>query len=422
MAFNFKQIWSTVDKKTLTLFGGIAFGLWIMMIGIFFMTMQSYDILPQEDTEELFEDTKLNLKEDGEFSVIPELEDFTPEFQENTKIPASENLYAHKELMELYLKRGNYSRSSNHLELIEKYFKNDSAFLEKSVELFHALGQFNKAQVKAVEALKFDPENIKLQNIEIRSLYRMGSVNEAMTLALERLKKNPTNLELLTTLGMMEIESKSGVAGNSRYLKKALKINPKYVPALYQIARKHKLEGNYSDSRAVLLRAIKLEPANAKLHGHLGAVYYYLNRDNLALKKYETALILNPLDFNTWYNLGELQLARSYIEKSKEKKMAKRLSAFESYQKAIELYPSHEKANFRIGVLLAVNLQFKEAIQHFMVVRAQSEDVRVLLQIASAYEHLGQLQIASEYLTKAFQIDPTHKVVIHKLKLLSTTS
>jgi len=54
------------------------------------------------------------------------------------------------------------------------------------------------------------------------------------------------------------------------------------------------------------LRILDIEPLNAKTHARLGMVYYYLDEPEMAKKSYTTALALNPNDYNTHYNLGEL--------------------------------------------------------------------------------------------------------------------
>ncbi len=417
-----KNLWSQVEKRTLIIVGSGAVAVWLLMVGLFWLTLKMAPPVPSEPEMN-------NIMAEMDPQVLEETEagetssDFSPQFREGDNYPPTEDLYAHRELMELYLKKGSYSRSSAHLKQIEKYFKNDPEFAQKSAEISLALGKYESSLEKAREALKENPESVDLKDIELHSMYRLGQVNNALALGEQFLKQHPNDLKLLTTLGMMEIESRQGQAGNARYLKKALNKNPKYVPALYQMGRKHKLEGNYADAKSVFKKAIQEDPANGKLRGQMGMVHYYLNEDKLAEKEYRMALHLNPQDFNTWYNLGELLLARSYNSKNNTKQKENRREAFESYQSALEFYPQHRMANFRVGVLLNGNNQFKEAIPHFnIVLDLDPEDLKTLLQIAAAYEHLSDKSSAQEYLQRAFQIDPTHKLVIHKLRQLSGTS
>ncbi|MBF0429896.1 MAG: hypothetical protein HQK83_01350 [Fibrobacteria bacterium] len=421
------EIWSKTDKRTIKLFAIVAFLTYILFFFVFIAYFRWNDTTQEQLTAEAFtQDDSLpkSSSSDTEGTQLStSRENFEPEFIQSKDIATGETALAHKKLMEIYFKNGKLFESYKHSQYITDTYESDSNFLRQITEINLGLGEYKTALEKARAALSFNPDNTEIQAIEIQALYRTGEVNNSLELGESYLKKSPQSLELLTALGTINIETKTRKAGNAKYLQEALTINPNYVPALSQMGRKHKLEGNYADALSYFKKCVKLDPINPKVRGHLGAVYYYLNKDKLAKKEYETALFLNPKDFNTWYNLGELIMSGSYYENTIHKKRELQREAFKAYQNAITHNPSHIKANFRIGVLLNSNRQFKEAIRYLSkVIELDQDHVRAHIQIAAAFEHLKLLEDAVFHLKKAFKLDPNNKTVLYKLKVLPATS
>ena len=125
-------------------------------------------------------------------------------------------------------------------------------------------------------------------------------------------------------------------------------------------------------------------------------VYYYLSKPDLAKASYQTALAINPDDFNTRYNLGELYY--SLINDT--------ALSLEEYKKAVTQYPGHVEANFKIGLICMRNGMLKEAIRYFeQAVKNDQNNTRILLQLAVAYEKLELLDKAKETYHRILSID-----------------
>jgi tetratricopeptide (TPR) repeat protein len=138
-------------------------------------------------------------------------------------------------------------------------------------------------------------------------------------------------------------------------------------------------------------------------------VYYYEFNAEQALKSYQTALALNPYDYNTRYNLGELY--RTHLE-DKE-------NALREFVAAIELNPKHSEANYRAGLICAGNGMMKEAIRYFEAsLQNNRQNPRRLLQLAAAYERIGDKATALSIYHEITDIDPLHSVAIQKIRFL----
>jgi tetratricopeptide (TPR) repeat protein len=197
----------------------------------------------------------------------------------------------------------------------------------------------------------------------------------------------------------------------------ALKLKPDYAPALYLQGRKSQMEGNYKDAELAFRKVIKQEPQNAKAHGQLGMALYHMGREKDAEKEYRAELAMNPEDYNTWYNLGELQLSYATKEIFPKQIQGFRAEAMECFLKSLEINPDLAEAHFRVGVLLNGNGQYKEAIRHLEAsLRADSHHVPTLVQLSLAFEYLKQPEKARAYMAKAYELDPLNKVVLFKLK------
>lgn len=336
--------------------------------------------------------------------------------------PATEDeRKAFRELAEIHASQGNLEKALYPLRKLMQEPTQDVALLSLATEVFLGTGNYQEALTAARKALRHAaPGRIDLRVAIILSQYRLGQVNQAFKTAEAALKEHPKDLDLLTTLGTMEIEMGPAHPQYGDALTKALKIKPGHVPALYQMGRKAQLEGDYKDAETLFRKVLKKEPKHAKAHGQLGTALYHLRKDRDAAKEFKAALALNRKDYNTWFNLGELNLSQAAREKSPRRIRQLRAEAMAAYLKAVEWNPSHAEAHFRIGVILNGNGQFKEAIRHLEASRKiDVHHVPTLLQLAVAYENLKHPDRAKACLEQALKLDPMDKIVQFKLKQMT---
>ncbi len=334
---------------------------------------------------------------------------------------STEERDALRELAEIHVSRGDLQKALRPLRRLLAEPTQDAALLSLGAEAFHGTGNFREALESARKALRFAaPGRVDLEVIAILSQYRLGQVEAAFRSAEAALKRHHEDVHLLTAVGTMEIEMGPAHPRFGKSLEKALKIKPGHVPALYQLGRKSQLQGDYKDAETLFRKVVKKEPGNAKAHGQLGTALYHLRKEAEARKEFQAALALNPKDYNTWYNLGELCLARAAREKSAEKIRQWRAEAMGAYLKSVEWNPDHAEAHFRIGVLLNGNGQFKEAIRHLEAARkVDGSHVPTWVQLAVAYENLKRPERAKACLEKALELDPRDKIVQFKLRQMT---
>jgi len=198
------------------------------------------------------------------------------------------------------------------------------------------------------------------------------------------------------------------------YLRKSLTIDSTNLETLYQMARFYMNtpsdnNENLHIARNYLFKITALNPLHAKAHSRLGMIYYYLSEPELAIKSFKISLALNPYDYNTEYNLGEVYYTmRKNIEK-----------ALACYQKTIQLKPSHAQAHFRIGEIALKNGMNNEAIRHFELSRNQERGSESLLfQLAIAYERKNIYDQARTIYKTILEKDALNAVARQKLNQL----
>lgn len=331
--------------------------------------------------------------------------------------PTPEEAAALRQVAELRFASGNMEQAVTPLRRVMKAPGQDPDLLAMAAEVFLATGNYPEAADAAGKLLSIRPDDMRAKVQAVEADYRSGHVEKAFAAAAAVIKEHPGELAMLTTLGTMEVEMGPGRPGYGRSLAAVLKLKPDYPPALYLKGRKAQLEGNYKDAETVFRKLLKIQPDNAKAHGQLGMALYHLGVRPEAEKEFRRELDMNPRDYNTWFNLGELKMADAADELYPTVIRTLRAEAMEAYLKAIELNPDHAEAQYRVGVLLNGNGQFKEAIRHLRAaLKRDARHVPTLVQLALAYENLKQPEQARAYLTKAFELDPLNKVVLFKLR------
>jgi tetratricopeptide (TPR) repeat protein len=335
-------------------------------------------------------------------------------------IPTPEEQDALRQLAEIHYTRGDLEKAVDPLQRLLLAPKRDLALLVMATQVFLGTGFYREADEAARQGLRLAPDRSDLEVAAVTAEYRMGKVDAALKEARDHLREHPAGIDMLVALGTMEVEMGPAYPDYGKSLQAALKLKPAYVPALYLSGRKAQLEGNYRDAEIAFAKAIKLEPRHAKAHGQLGMALYHLHKEVAAETEYRKALALNPKDYNTWFNLGEVNLSFASREAKPAAIKSLRQQAMESYLKAVELNPQHAEAHFRIGVLLNGNGEFKEAVIHLEAAKKlDGSHVPTLLQLAIAYESLKRPDQARACLQKALELDPLDKVVQLKLKKLT---
>ena len=291
-----------------------------------------------------------------------------------------------------------------------------------SVGILYLFGMYRDRECRALQGASYPLYGL--------ALFHTGQHGRSIEVLDQAIEMYPDAADAVCYRGQVEGATKAGSRSAEDYFRRALQLRPGYAEALYQWARfAMNRDGSTKDdldsARVRLTHVLEMEPLNSKAHSRLGMLYYYLGHLDLAEKSYRTALALNPADYNTRYNLGELYCTKVWNNKELPETTQRELrrKAMEQFKLALDLDSSHAEAHFKIGLLSLENNMDNAAVLHLEKARVLAPaNIRFLLQLGVAYEKKKQPDQALSVYNEILDIDPVNEVAQQKVRLLSNTN
>jgi protein O-GlcNAc transferase len=151
------------------------------------------------------------------------------------------------------------------------------------------------------------------------------------------------------------------------------------------------------------LRAVKLEPKNAKAWHLLGICAFQQNLLAKAIKHYQQALSFQPGQAEVWNNLGIAQKTLSRLD-----------DALHSFQQALLIRPEYAEAAFNMGLLFEAKGDLPNAVSSYRrVLQWQPNAVNSLTNLGNLLRKLAKLDEAAACLNKADQIERSASTLLN---------
>ncbi len=352
----------------------------------------------------------------------PEVPDFAEPLLMQ-KIPKAEVSFeedfderAHLQLMRQNASQYNYTMAYRHGARIIAYLL---ASKELTAEWGHILLEAGKPE-EAVpilqEAMSQDSANSKIAIDLAYAMLRSGDANGAIELLDHAIATGKDlNLTVAKAAVIGEHPDTTKRAAAELIFKSVLKSKQPPPDASYQYGRFLMQRGDFQNSRIHLENATKANPNEPRYIARLGMAEFYLKQDSKAEVLYKKALQMNPYDYNTWFNLGELYLSIANESTHSLEVRQKTHNAFRAYLKAVENDSLNAGAHYRIGLILNGNADYRGAIRHLDIALEKfSRSTPVMQQLSSAYIQLGDTAQAIDYLEKILEIDPFDRIAANE--------
>ncbi len=179
-------------------------------------------------------------------------------------------------------------------------------------------GQTDEAIAEFQTALKIDPANAEQRN------------NAQLALPDVTAQRMKTDYALFhNALGLALSQNGQDNAALAQY-QEALKLNPHYAQASYNLANALLKAGQTDEAMAQFQNAFKLDPGNAKAHNNLGTALRKMGRTDEAIAQYREALGIDPTYTPAYYNLGNALYQKGQIAE-----------AIGEYQAALKTQPGN---------------------------------------------------------------------------------
>ena len=221
---------------------------------------------------------------------------------------------------------------------------------------------------------------------------------QAQETSLEESKKIEFEFYFIEGLKQMMIGS---TADAIQYFNNCLQINPKSAAVMYELAKIHVMNGDYSSARLMLINAKSISPDN-KWYNQLLAQLYQNNKEyNEASKIYTELISQNPENpENYYFKAINLTSAEKYDE------------AIKTYNQIEAKFGFNEQINVARQQLYRASGKKKEAYAEIEKLIKQSPSTTEYYGImADMYKLDGDEEKALEYYNKILEIDPNNGFV-----------
>lgn len=206
------------------------------------------------------------------------------------------------------------------------------------------------------------------------------------------------------SMGMNRVSGKNYPDALS-FFKRAIEVDPGYMPAQVEAGSVQLRMGNPAAALAHAREALLREPRNGDALYLAGTVADTLGRSQDAVAYFERAIAVNPKGTSLQYNLG---LAYAKMKRYREAETA--------FRKAIALGPRDAESYNSLSRLLIELSRFEEAVSAADESLSRNPDlVWAHFNRAWAMEKLGRLHEAAAGYENALKLDPTLEEVREKL-------
>jgi uncharacterized protein (TIGR02466 family) len=296
----------------------------------------------------------------------------------------------------------------------------------------HQSGKYQEVIKRSKSLLKDLPNEIFLWNILGASHEQLNNLVEAQSSYERAVEINNQVPEILFNLGAIKFNL-NDIEGALKNYDKALNLKSDFVEVFFNKGILFQHLGKFEEALVEYQKAINLQPGFYEVLNNIGSVYQQIGDLEKAIQVYEKSLTISS-NARTHFNLaGALRnkglLKASIAEYEKAISMEPKNPEFFSdigdalwhdgevakarqfLEKAVEIDPLHEKANYQLAIFYYDNHLLKEAIPHFKKAKLYDSESRALYCLYK----LEEFKEFEKYLKKAIG-------KIHSSPLLSTLS
>lgn len=180
-------------------------------------------------------------------------------------------------------------------------------------------------------------------------------------------------------------------------LQTAIRQQPNYLPAHYELARAYWIKGDFASAENELKRIIQLDPKDERSYFSLGMAYLEDKHPQPARESFTQLLRLNPNSADAHFGLAEVS--------SMEKKYPE---ALEEYKLTAKLDSDYDGVYQEMGLVQAKLKLYDDAIASFLKQQKNGDNPENENALAAAYAAKGMHSEAAEASQRAKQFQDQH--------------
>ncbi|MEE8370919.1 MAG: tetratricopeptide repeat protein [Sphingomonadales bacterium] len=243
----------------------------------------------------------------------------------------------------------------------------------------HQEGRFEEAAAAYRSLLKRRPKNLPALINLGQALRRMGQEDEALACYHRAAALPGAGYEVWYNLGNLQLDRRDYPA-SERSFGRALKLAPKFAPAIFQLGCVFRDQGKYDLALEQYQSAALVDPSLGKAQMNAGNMLRALGRLDEALRCHKRALALAPESWEVHYNL-----ARALDEAEDRAGSGKHLG------QALALAPEPSEVHYQMAQALADRREFIRAEGHYQKALALAPDrLHAWIGLAQVYLRSGR--------------------------------
>jgi protein O-mannosyl-transferase len=195
------------------------------------------------------------------------------------------------------------------------------------------------------------------------------------------------------------------------YYKEALKINPAYGFALYNLGTILIQKKDYHGAVLYLNKLLKLNPRHIDARNNLAKIFFLQSKPDEAISQYREILQIDSENADVNYNLAYVLSIQGKLDE-----------AVLFYNETLRIDPEYSKAHYNLGNICLNQGKTTEAFMHYAeVVKIKPDDVQAYNKLGLILLQYGKFNKAKVFFSKAIQIDPNYPEARKNLDILNQT-
>ena len=255
-------------------------------------------------------------------------------------------------------------------------------------------------------AISVTNNNYQAEN-NLGTAYGSKNLDKAIFHYKAALKINPGYATALYNLGTI-YEKKSRKDEAIRYYLKALKVKPNYFDALNNIGIVFYHKGEYDKAVSYFKRALKAQSNKTGARLNLANVLFLQSKPDEAVSEYQKILQTDSKNADAHYNLAYVLSSENKIDE-----------AVHHYNETLKIDPKYSKAYYNLGNILMRQGKIREALVYFAkAIQFKPDYVQVYNKLGLTLFKQGKLDKAKVLFSKALRIDPDYSEAYKNLEIL----
>jgi len=266
--------------------------------------------------------------------------------------------------------------------------------LQPLINLYNK-GHHQQTLNQVAEMLKQFPRSLALHNICGAAHAGMGNFDAVIDSCKQAIKINPDYVDAYYNMGNA-LQDKGELDAAIASYKQAIKINPDYVEAYYNMGNVLKNMGDLDAAVANYKKAVKINPDYADAYSNMGSALQDKGELDAAIESYKQVIKINPGYVDAYSKMGNALQDKGELD-----------AAIESYKQAIKINPDYIEAHNNLGVMLQELGRSDEAETSYKkAIKINPYFVEAYNNMSIALRDKGELKAAIESCKQAIKIDP----------------